>query len=163
MKASGKSVVYADESGFRDESYRRYAYAPRDEKVFGLISSQRTRTMTLIAARFQDTFTAAKLLQGGCKAVDFNDGLAEQLCTRLTSKRVVILDNARLQKTSQTRELIEASGATLMFMPLIRRITIRLNMILRISSDTENITQKSPLRILFRCPFNFRIYHSLWF
>ena len=117
VKASGKSIVYADESGFRDESYRRYAYAPRGEEVFGLISSQRTRTQTLIAARFQDGFSAAAVFQGGCKAVDFNNGLAETLCSRLTSNHVLILDNARLHKTPRTRELIEASGATLMFLP----------------------------------------------
>ena len=117
VKASGKSVVYVDESGFRDESYRRYGYAPKGEKVFGLISSQRTRTMTLIAARVEDTFTAARVFEGSCKAVDFNDWLAKQLCPRLTSKQVVILDNARLHKTYQTRKLIEESGASLMFLP----------------------------------------------
>ena len=55
--------------------------------------------------------------KGGCKAVDFNDWLAEQLCPRLTLKHVVILDNARLHKTPRTRELIEGCGASLMFLP----------------------------------------------
>ena len=117
VKASGKSLVYVDESGFRDESYRRYGYAPKGEKVFGLISSQRTRTTTLIAARFEDTFTVARVFKGSCKAVDFNGWLAEQLCPRLTAKQVVILDNARLHKTPRTRVLIEGSGASLMFLP----------------------------------------------
>ena len=117
LKASGKSVVYADESGFRDDSYRRYGYAPKGKQVFGLISSQRTRTTTLIAARFGDSFTAARLFKGSCKANDFNDWLAEQLCPRLTAKQVVILDNARLHKTPKTQALIEASGAQLMFLP----------------------------------------------
>ena len=117
LKAAGKSVVYVDESGFADHSYRRYGYAPRGEEVFGLISSQRTRTTTLIAARFEDTFTAARLFKGSCKAKDFNDWLAEELCPRLNAKHIVILDNARLHKTHQTRELIEAAGALLMFLP----------------------------------------------
>ena len=117
LKAAGKSVVYVDESGFADHSYRRYGYAPRGEEVFGLISSQRTRTTTLIAARFEDTFTAARLFKGSCKAKDFNDWLAEELCPRLNPKHIVILDNARLHKTHQTRELIEAAGALLMFLP----------------------------------------------
>ena len=85
--------------------------------MFGLISSQRTRTTTLIAARFEDTFTATRVFKGGCKAVDFNDWLAETLCPCLTSKHVLILDNARLHKTPETRELIESSGASLMFLP----------------------------------------------
>jgi len=117
LKASGKSVVYADESGFRQESYRRYAYARRGECVLGLISSQRTRTTTLIAARMENTFTAARLIQGGCKAEDFNNGLDEVLCPRLSSDHVVIMDTAGLHKTPRTRELIEATGAELMFLP----------------------------------------------
>ncbi len=117
VKASGKSVVYIDESGFRQESHRRYAYAPRGECVLGLISSQRTRTTTLLAARIENTFTAVRLVQGGCKANDFNNYLDEVLCPRLSSDHVVIMDNARLHKTPRTRELIEATGAALMFLP----------------------------------------------
>ena len=60
LKALGKSIVYTDESGFRQESHRRYAYAPRGECVLGLISSQRSRTTTLLAGRIENTFTAAK-------------------------------------------------------------------------------------------------------
>ena len=56
----GKSLVYVDEVGFRAESFRRYAYAPRGECVLGLISSQRTRTTTLLAARIENIFTATK-------------------------------------------------------------------------------------------------------
>ena len=110
-------MIYADESGFRDESHRRYGYAPKGEAVYGLISSQRSRTTTLIAARFQGTFSAARLLQGGCKSADFNDWLVEMLCPQLTANHVLILDNAMLHKTSQTRELIEETGASLLFLP----------------------------------------------
>lgn len=110
-------MVYADESGFRDESYRRYGYSPKGQAIYGLISSQRTRTMTLLAARFQETFTATRLVQGGCKSADFNDWLAEVLCPRLTANHVLILDNAMLHKTSQTRALIDETGASLLFLP----------------------------------------------
>ena len=117
VQADGKSLVYVDESGFRSESFRRYAYAPRGECVLGLISSQRARTTTLLAARIENTFTATRLVQGGCKANDFNDYLDEVLCPRLSSDHVVIMDNARLHKTPRTRELIEATGTALMFLP----------------------------------------------
>ena len=92
-------------------------YADLGTPVFDLISSQRTRTTPLIAARFEETFIAARLFEGSCKAEDFNDWLIEQLCPRLTEKHIVILDNARLHKTPKTRQLIEASGASLMFLP----------------------------------------------
>ena len=62
-------------------------------------------------------FTAAQTFRGSCKAVDFNDWLSDTLCPRLDTRPVVIMDNARLHKTAKTRELIEASGAELMFLP----------------------------------------------
>ena len=116
-RQGSKLLVYVDEAGFRCESFRRYAYAPRGECVLGLISSQRTRTTTLLAARIENTFTATRLVQGGCKAEDFNNYLAEVLCPRLSADHIVIMDNARLHKTPRTRDLIEASGAELMFLP----------------------------------------------
>ena len=117
LQQTGKSIVYADESGFRDENHRRYGYARKGAAVYGLISSQRTRTKTLLAARFQGTFRAARLLQGGCKSADFNDWLAEELCPHLTPNHVRILDNAMLQKTVRTRQLVERTGASLLFLP----------------------------------------------
>ena len=86
-----------------------------ETKVIDVIGMR--QETTLIAARFEEIFTAARLLQGGCKAVDFNHWLAEVLCPRLSSTPVVILDNTHLNKPPRTRELIEASGATLMFLP----------------------------------------------
>ena len=82
-----------------------------------MISSQRTRTTTLLAARIENTFTATKLVQGGCKANDFNDWLDEVLCPRLSENHVVIMDNARPHKTPRTPQLIEATGAELMCLP----------------------------------------------
>ena len=50
-EAEGKSAVYIDECGFCAESFRDYAYAPQGEPVLGLISSQRPRKTTMVAAR----------------------------------------------------------------------------------------------------------------
>lgn len=33
LQQAGKPIVYADESDFRDESYRRYGYARKGETV----------------------------------------------------------------------------------------------------------------------------------
>ena len=71
----------------------------------------------MLAARFQGAFTAARLLQGGCKSADFNEWLADVVCPHLTANHVLILDNAMLHKTSQTRQLVEETGAILLFLP----------------------------------------------
>ena len=115
---AGKKIVYVDECGFRAESYRRHGYAPKGECVFGLISGTRTRTTTLVAARIDSTFTAPCLFDGSCDAACFNAWKPEvYLCPRLSASDVVVLDNAKIHKTLRTRELIEASGAEVLFLP----------------------------------------------
>ena len=106
-----------DECGFRAESYRRHAYAPKGECILGLISGTRTRTTTLVAARIDSTFTAPGLFDGSCDAACFNAWLETYLCPRLSVLDVVVLDNAKIHKTCRTRELIEASGAEVLFLP----------------------------------------------
>jgi hypothetical protein len=95
-ETDGKSTVYVDECGFRAESFRPYAYAPKGECVLGLISSQRTRKTTMVAARIGDTFTAFSLFEGSCNAVRFNTWLEEELCPHLSSEHLAIMDNARV-------------------------------------------------------------------
>ena len=116
-EADGKSAVYVDECGFCDESFRPYAYAPKGETILGLISSQRTRKTTMVAARLEETFTAFSLFEGSCNAERFNTWLEGELCPRLSSEHLVIMDNARIHKTEHTRELIENTGAEILFLP----------------------------------------------
>ena len=49
-------------------------------------------------------------------AAIFNAWIEVYLCPRLSASDVVVLDNAK-NKTRQTRELIEASGAEVLFLP----------------------------------------------
>ena len=116
-RAAGKEIVYVDECGFRAESYRHHGYAPKGECVFGLISGTRTRTTTRVAARIGSTFTAPCLFDGSCDAACFNAWLETYLCPRLSVSDVVVLDNAKIHKTLRTRELIEAAGAEVLFLP----------------------------------------------
>lgn len=115
--AAGKTIIYTDECGLRAESYRRHGYARKGEPVLGLVSGERTRTTTLVAARIGSTFTAPCLFEGGCDAACFNAWVETYLCPRLSQKDVVVFDNARIHKTLRTRELIQAPGAEILFLP----------------------------------------------
>ena len=116
-EAAGKSVVYVDECGFCAERFIPYAYAPQGAPVLGLISSQRTRKTTMVAARIEETFTAFCFFDGSCNAERFNKWLEEDLCPLLSSEHLVIMETARIHKTERTREQIEAVGAELLFLP----------------------------------------------
>ena len=116
-QASGKTIVYVDECGFAAESYRRYGYAPKGECVSGLIPNQSRPTPTLVAARIGSDFTAPCLFDGRCDAACFNAWVEVYLCPRVSKSNVIVLDDAKIHKTCRTRELIEASGAEVLFLP----------------------------------------------
>ncbi len=106
-----------DECGFPAETFRPHAYAPRGELVFDLVSGQKHRTTSMIAARIDDGFTAPNLFEGSCNAQRFNTWLEQALCPCLCADHLVIMDNARFHKTDRTQELIEATVAKLLFLP----------------------------------------------
>ncbi len=54
---------------------------------------------------------------GVVHAERFNTWLECQLCPQIGENHLVILDNARIHKTQRTQELIEATGAKLLFLP----------------------------------------------
>ena len=86
LKAAGTIRGFTPMKALRDESYRRFGYAPKGEAVY----DKRTRTSRSLL--FQGTFMGVRLLRGGCKSADFNDWLAEELCPHLTADHVLIIE-----------------------------------------------------------------------
>lgn len=109
--------MYVDESGFEPEGYRRYGYASRGVKVHGLRSGQRRPRTNLLAARGKKRLLAPWLFTGSCTTRVFNQWLKDELCAHLDSKTVVVMDNAIFHKSRKTRELIESTGAVLLYLP----------------------------------------------
>ena len=116
-KASGKTLIYLDETGFADETFRSYGYALRGQCVHGLIPSQKKRTTTLIVAQLSNKLIAPKLLLGSCNAQRFNTWIDEQLSPHLDAKSLVIMDNARIHKPLKTQALIQRCGASVLYLP----------------------------------------------
>jgi transposase len=113
----GKTFVYVDESGFAPTTERPYGWAPKGEKVHGMRSGNRRPRTSLIAARIDGNFDAPMLFDGTTNTAIFNSWLEQELCPKLHKNQVVVMDNAAFHKSAKTRELIENTGATLLFLP----------------------------------------------
>lgn len=113
----GKRPVHIDECGFTPSTARRYAYAPKGQRVEGLVSGHRRPRTSLLAARMDGRLEEPLLFEGTCDTVVFNAWLKTRLCPRLNTHHLVIMDNAAFHKSAETAELIEATGATLLFLP----------------------------------------------
>ena len=75
-----KEFVYLDESGFEPEVSRRYAYSPRGQRVYGLISGHRRPRTSLLTARMEKGFEVPFLFEGACNTDIFNAWLEKELC-----------------------------------------------------------------------------------
>lgn len=113
----GLQLVHVDECGFAPSVTRRYGYAPKGQRVYGLMSGHRRPRTSLIAARIGPEFAEPILFEGTCDAEVFNAWLKARLCPRLTRAHLVIMDNAAFHKSPETAELIPHTGATLLFLP----------------------------------------------
>lgn len=115
--AAGKIFVYVDESGFAHSSAREYGYAAIGKKVYGVCSGHTRPRTSLIAARIGKALAATMLFAGTCNASIFNAWLENELCKILKPNMVVIMDNAAFHKSEKTKELIQNTGAELLFLP----------------------------------------------
>ena len=112
-----KKFVYIDESGFEPEVTRRFGYAPKGRRVYGLISGHRRPRTSLLAARMNTGFEAPFLFEGTCNTKVFNAWLKKELCPLLGSDHIVIMDNVPFHKAASSREIIRSTGAEILFLP----------------------------------------------
>lgn len=54
---------------------------------------------------------------GTCDTASFNAWLKTRLCPRLNTHNLIVMDNAAFHKSPETAQLIEETGATLLFLP----------------------------------------------
>lgn len=113
----GNTFVYIDESGFAPSVSRRYAYGAKGQRVYGLIGGKKRPRTSLIAARISECFDEPFLFEGTCNGEIFNAWLEKQLCPKLGEHHVVVMDNAAFHKGRRTQQLIQKTGATLLFLP----------------------------------------------
>lgn len=112
----GKQPVYIDECGLAPSTVRRYGYAPKGQRVDGLVSGHRRPRTSLMAARMDGRLAEPCLFEGTCDTAVFNAWLKTRLCPRLNAQHLVIMDHAAFHTSPETAPLIEATGATLLFL-----------------------------------------------
>ena len=85
--------------------------------MYGLVSGHRRPRTSLIAARMEGRIEEPLLFEGTCDAEVFNSWLKTRLCPHLNATHLVIMDNAAFHKSPETAQIIDKTGATLLFLP----------------------------------------------
>jgi transposase len=110
--------VFVDESGFNISMTRLYARAPRGKRAYGKVPRNRGKNTTLIAAiTLEGAMGISMTVEGATDSEAFEAYVEHFLAPTLEKGQVVVLDGLGAHRTHRVRELIEARGADLLFLP----------------------------------------------
>jgi DDE superfamily endonuclease len=113
-----RRLVFVDESGFHTSMTRLRARAPRGERAYGKVPRNRGKNETLIASiTFEGAVGASMTIEGATDTAAFEAYVEHFLAPTLEKGQVVVLDGLGAHRPQKVRELIEARGADLVFLP----------------------------------------------
>jgi transposase len=113
-----RRLVFVDESGFNTSMTRLYARAPRGKRAYGKVPRNRGKNTTLIAAiTLEGAIGTSMTIEGATDSEAFEAYVEHFLAPSLCEGQVVVLDGLGAHRPKKIRELIEARGADLLFLP----------------------------------------------
>lgn len=112
-----KKIVFVDECGTNIGLTPLWARAPKGERAFGKAPRNRGKNTTLIASLSLEGMGPSMSIEGTTDGAAFEVYVREVLGPALVEGQVVILDNLGAHRGGRVRELIEARGCELIFLP----------------------------------------------
>jgi transposase len=134
-------LVFVDESGSSISMMRLRSRAPRGKRAYGRVPRNRGKNQTLIASMtLGGGMGECMCIKGGTDAPVFEAYVEKSLAPSLCEGQVVVLDNLGAHQTARVRELIEARGRDLVFLP---SYSPDLNPIEEAFSKIKNLVRKA--------------------
>src|SRR4051812_21370679 len=110
-------LVFIDETWASTNMARRYGRAPRGRRLRAGVPHGRWKTITFVAGLRPSGVVAPFVLDGPINRAAFEAYVEKVLVPALRPGDVVILDNLSSHKGARVRALIEAAGASLLYLP----------------------------------------------
>jgi|SRR5215207_5201878 len=116
-RLDSRRIVFVDECGTNIGFTTLRARAPKGERAFGKAPRNRGKNTTLLASLSLAGMGPSMTIEGATDSAAFEVYIREVLSPALVEGQVVILDNLGAHKGDRIRELIEARGCKLLFLP----------------------------------------------
>lgn len=110
-------MIFVDETWAKTNMTRLRGRAPVGQRLVARTPHGHWNTTTLIAALGLDGLRCSMVLDGPVNAEAFEAFVEHVLAPQLKPGDIVVMDNLGSHKRLRTRELIEAAGAELLFLP----------------------------------------------
>jgi transposase len=111
------NLVFVDECGSTIALTRLYARAPRGQRAYGAVPRNWGKNITLIAGLTLEGVQAPFILEGAIDTLACETYVEQVLAPSLSPGQVVVLDNLSVHKGERVRQVIEARGCQVLFLP----------------------------------------------
>jgi transposase len=113
-----RRFVTVDECGTHTSMTRTRARAPRGQRAYGRVPRNRGKNTTLLASMtLEGGMGPAMAVEGGTDRFVFEAYVEGFLAPSLSAGLIVLLDNLGAHKIERVRELVEARGCEVWFLP----------------------------------------------
>ncbi len=109
--------VFVDEMGSNTALSPLFAWARRGERARGSAPRNRSKNTTLLASMGVEGMGPCLAVVGSATKAVFESYVERVLAPSLSPGRVVVMDNLAAHKGERVRELVEARGCELLFLP----------------------------------------------
>jgi transposase len=109
--------VFIDETGINTDMSRRYAWAPRGERIQEKLPRNTPKTTTVVGALGAEGLRANWELEGALHKSDFLLFLESCLGPVLQKGDIVFLDRLSAHRGADVAQAVEARGARLVYLP----------------------------------------------
>ncbi|MDR6790359.1 transposase [Sphingomonas sp. BE138] len=114
---SARRLIFLDETGVTTNMVRRYGRSPRGKRVRGHAPAGHWKITTFLAGLTSGGIVAPFVVDEPMNRAIFTQYVRQYLVPELNPGDVVILDNLSSHKGAEAAALVEACGATLLFLP----------------------------------------------
>ncbi len=110
-------LVFVDEMGANTSLAPLYAWSRRGERAHCSVPRNRGKNTTLLASMTSEGMGPCLAVVGGTTKEVFEAYIKQVLGPTLRTGQVVVADNLAAHKGEEVRELVEAQGCELLFLP----------------------------------------------
>jgi transposase len=116
-RIDAERLVFVDEMGTHTSLAPLYAYAPKGARAFFEIPRNRGKNTTLLTSLHPGGMGPSMVVEGATTSRVFETYIEGVLAPTLKPGQVVVMDNLGAHRPKRVRELIEARGCQLLYLP----------------------------------------------
>ena len=110
-------LVFVDEMGTNTSLVSVYAWAPKGERAPAKVPRNRGPNTTLLASMTAGWIGPCLAVEGSTTREVFEAYVERVLSPALQARQIVVMDNLTAHKGERVRELVEACGCSLLYLP----------------------------------------------